>query len=280
MATDGEMRDEEEKKSVSIEAIRKKFTECCSFVYFDFSIEPMMVGEVKHCSYFELDKMTNFKNPAEIQKTFTGNYSMALLLKDLANTHPSLVKLYRYCFDTRLAVVYDAKFTSVQLSDVLLSVFDFGYVSNHVNEDANIPVKVRVGGDAPEILEERRECFDKHIIRTSLKYCRIYRYKNVFLCYEMNISRKFVRQNERYFLHDLCYLDFMNVCLFTYCIFFAPDLILSQIKKVSKVITYVLHLLYTCIGGCVVDLKLQNILLEEVMNFRNYFYTRDIFLCH
>jgi len=31
------------------------------------------------------------------------------------------VKLYRYCFDTRLAVVYDAKFTSVLLSDVLLS---------------------------------------------------------------------------------------------------------------------------------------------------------------
>ncbi|KAG5593761.1 hypothetical protein H5410_034993 [Solanum commersonii] len=272
MATDVGMRNEE-KKSVSIEAIQKKFSEwgCWPYQYqmynlhegfrdisrlpyplsmsssrevlmddddgfyeeckryqgFDFSIEPTMVGEAKHCSYSELDKMTNFKNPAEIQKTFIGRLfhgiivegsvtrpaivktwdyllpmkpwnaprldkfcdEIELLTDERVNTHPNLVKLYRYCFDTRLAVVYDAKFTSVLLSDVLLSddfgwndrmkvatqladlfswlhdkgtavgcvtascimideevnikVFDFGYVSNHVNEDTNIPVKVR-----------------------------------------------------------------------------------------------------------------------------------------
>ncbi|KAH0654780.1 hypothetical protein KY285_029662 [Solanum tuberosum] len=282
MATDVGMRNEE-KKSVSIEAIRKKFSEwgCWPYQYqmynlhegfrdisrlpyplsmsssrevlmddddgfyeeckryqgFDFSIEPTMVGEAKHCSYSELDKMTNFKNPAEIQKTFTGRLfhgiivegsvtrpaivktwdyllpmkpgnaprldkfcdEIELLTDERANTHPNLVTLYRYCFDKRLAVVYDAKFTSVLLSDVLLSddfgwndrmkvatqladlfswlhdkgtavgcvtascimideevnlkVIDFGYVSNHVNEDTNIPVKVRVGSDAPEIWE-------------------------------------------------------------------------------------------------------------------------------
>lgn len=35
--------------------------------------------------------------------------------------HPNLVKLYRYCCDTRLALVFDEEFTGLVLSDVLLS---------------------------------------------------------------------------------------------------------------------------------------------------------------
>lgn len=41
----------------------------CSF---DFSIEPTIVGKVKHCSYSDLDGITNFKNPEVIQKTISG----------------------------------------------------------------------------------------------------------------------------------------------------------------------------------------------------------------
>lgn len=193
--------EEEEKKCVSIEMIRAKFKECDVYPYyyqmfnfdesknwrhplftdtiadgavtaftkfckryqsFDFSIEPTIVGEVKHCSYSELEEITNFKDP-EIQKTLTGRLfhgtivegsvarpvivktwdylfctklenaprihkfcdEIELLTDERANTHSNLVKLYKYCFDKRLAVVYDAEFTGV-LSDVLLSD-DFGW---------------------------------------------------------------------------------------------------------------------------------------------------------
>lgn len=39
-----------------------------------------------------------------------------------------------------------------------------------------------------------------------------------------------------------------------------------------------LHLLYASICGCVVDLKPQNILLDEVRQFLDHFYISDIFM--
>ncbi|XP_019255750.1 PREDICTED: probable receptor-like protein kinase At5g56460 isoform X1 [Nicotiana attenuata] len=124
-----------------------------------------------------------------------------LFTDERANTHPNLLKLYRYCYETRLAAVYDEKFTRL-LSDVLLAddfewddrikvatqladllawlhekrvavgsviascvmideevnikVFDFGHVSNHVSEDCKIPVKARVGREAPEVVAGER----------------------------------------------------------------------------------------------------------------------------
>ncbi|XP_016579705.1 probable LRR receptor-like serine/threonine-protein kinase At1g53420 isoform X3 [Capsicum annuum] len=213
---------------------RKSFTETCKrYESFDFSIEPVVDGKVKHCSCSELDIITNFEDSL-IQKTLTGRLfrgtivegsvsrpaivktwdyllpmelengprlykfcdEIELLTNERANKHPNLVKFYKCCFDRRLAVVYDAEFTRV-LSDVLLDddfgwdkrikvaiqladllswlhkngiavgsvtiecimiddevnikVFDFGYVSNHVNEDTTISALVRVGQEAPEI---------------------------------------------------------------------------------------------------------------------------------
>ncbi|PHT75275.1 hypothetical protein T459_18797 [Capsicum annuum] len=131
-------------------------------VSFDFSIEPVVDGEVKHCSYTVLESITNFKDSL-IQKTLTrrlfrgtiveGSVSrpaivktwdyflpmklenvphlykfcdeIELLTNEGANTHPNLVKLYTCCFERRLAVVYDAEFTRV-LSNVLLDD-DFGW---------------------------------------------------------------------------------------------------------------------------------------------------------
>ncbi|XP_060171526.1 salt tolerance receptor-like cytoplasmic kinase 1 [Lycium barbarum] len=167
-----------------------------------FSIEPETVGEVKLCSYSELQNITDFKSASLIQELFREDCSMApldeieLLTDEKANTHPNLVKLYTFCWGTRLAAVYDEKFTRV-LSDVLLAdhfgwdnrinvatqladlfawfhgkriaigsvtpscvmideelnakVFDFGFVSNNVNEDCEIKVKAEVGSDAPEV---------------------------------------------------------------------------------------------------------------------------------
>ncbi|KAM3267268.1 LEAF RUST 10 DISEASE-RESISTANCE LOCUS RECEPTOR-LIKE PROTEIN KINASE-like 1.3 isoform X1 [Capsicum chacoense] len=218
---------------------RKSFTETCKrYESFDFSIEPVVDGKVKHCSCSELDIITNFKDYL-IQKTLTGRLfrgtivegsvsrpaivktwdyllpmelengprlykfcdEIELLTNERANKHPNLVKFYKCCFDRRLAVVYDAEFTRV-LSDVLLDddfgwdkrikvaiqladllswlhkngiavgsvtiecimiddevnikVFDFGYVSNHVNEDTTISALVRVGQEAPEIFSGTR----------------------------------------------------------------------------------------------------------------------------
>ncbi|PHT75276.1 hypothetical protein T459_18798 [Capsicum annuum] len=139
------------------------FTDFCkSNESFDFSIEPVVDGEVKHCSYAELNIITNFKDSL-IQKTLTGRLfrgtivegsvsrpaivktwdyflpmkleklprlykfcdEIELLTDERANTHPNLVKLYKCCFDRRLEAVYDAEFTRV-LSDVLLDD-DFGW---------------------------------------------------------------------------------------------------------------------------------------------------------
>ncbi|CAN4113561.1 unnamed protein product [Withania somnifera] len=145
------------------DSMLKDFTETCKdYERFDFSIEPTVFGEVKHCSYSKLEEITNFKDP-EIQKTLTGRLfrgtiveesvarpaivktmdflfcsrfgnerrlckfcdEIELLTGERTNKHPNLVKLYKYCFDKRLAFVYDAEFTGV-LSDVLLSD-DFGW---------------------------------------------------------------------------------------------------------------------------------------------------------
>ncbi|KAM3220827.1 hypothetical protein P3L10_020095 [Capsicum annuum] len=235
------VNEKKEEKKVSIEMMHhivnrtiEYFTDFCkSNESFDFSIEPVVDGEVKYCSYAELNSITNFKDSL-IQKTLTGRLFLGtivegsvsrpaivktwdyflpmkleklprlykfcdeieLLTDETANTHPNLVKLYKCCFDRRLEAVYDAEFTRV-LSDVLLDddfgwdkrmkvatqladlfswlhkngiavgsvtadcimiddevnikVFDFGYVSNHVNEDTKISPLVCVGRDAPEI---------------------------------------------------------------------------------------------------------------------------------
>ncbi|XP_059285721.1 wall-associated receptor kinase-like 8 [Lycium ferocissimum] len=229
----------DEERMSSIEMIRKKLRAVeylglsfkCSF---KFSIEPETVGEVKLCSYSELQNITDFKSASLIQETLSGRLfhgtigegsktrpalvktwdflrpedkrhaqhpykfcdEIELLTDEKANTHPNLVKLYTFCWDTRLAAVYDEKFTRV-LSDVLLAdhfgwdnrinvatqladlfawfhgkriaigsvtpscvmideelnakVFDFGFVSNHVNEDCEIKVKAEVGNDDPEV---------------------------------------------------------------------------------------------------------------------------------
>ncbi|KAM3267271.1 hypothetical protein P3S67_032535 [Capsicum chacoense] len=274
---DVEMINEKEEKKVSIAMIRKKFEEwdylpyhyqmwnkdesdrwpprfwtyecvnrdiecftdfCKSNESFDFSIEPVVDGEVKHCSYSELESIANFKDSL-IQKTLTGRLfrgtivegsvsrpaivktwdfflpielenvphlykfcdEIELLTDERSNTHPNLMKLYSCCFDRRLAVVYDAEFTRV-LSNVLLDddfgwdkrmkvatqladlfswlhkngiavgsvtadcimiddevnikVFDFGYLSNHVNEDTKISVLAGIGREAPEIFTRTR----------------------------------------------------------------------------------------------------------------------------
>ncbi|XP_009592541.1 putative serine/threonine-protein kinase PBL18 [Nicotiana tabacum] len=216
------------------------FYERCNYYQsFKFSIEPMIVGEVKLCTYSELQNITDFKPESLIQKTLSGRLfcgtigegsekrpaivktwdfllplgdehtqrlhkfcdEIELFTDERVNTHPNLSKLYRYCYETRLAAVYDEKFTRV-LSDVLLAddfgwddrikvatqladllawlheksvavgsvtascimideevnikVFDFGHFSNHVSEDCKIPVKARVGREAPEVVAGER----------------------------------------------------------------------------------------------------------------------------
>jgi len=54
-----------------------------------------MVGEVKHCSYFELDKMTNYKNRAEIQRTLTGRLFHGIIVEGTV-TRPAIVKTWDY----------------------------------------------------------------------------------------------------------------------------------------------------------------------------------------
>ncbi|KAK4374902.1 hypothetical protein RND71_005579 [Anisodus tanguticus] len=111
----------DEERMSGIEMIKKKLDEC-----FKFSIEPEIVGEVKLCSYSELQKITDLKPQSLIQKTLSGTLfhgtidKMELLTNEKANTHPNLVKLYTFCWDTRLAAVYDEEFTRV-LPDVLLA---------------------------------------------------------------------------------------------------------------------------------------------------------------
>lgn len=56
-----------------------------------------MVGEVKHCSYSELDKITNIKNPAEIQKTLTGRLFHGTIVEGSV-TRPAIVKTWDYVF--------------------------------------------------------------------------------------------------------------------------------------------------------------------------------------
>ncbi|MCE3050258.1 hypothetical protein HAX54_046761 [Datura stramonium] len=93
---------------------------------FDFSIEPMIIGEVKHYSFSDSQGITNFKNGEEIQETLLGRLfhgsidEIELLTDEKSNTHPNLVKLYGYCFDRRLAAIYDEKLTTV-LSNMILA---------------------------------------------------------------------------------------------------------------------------------------------------------------
>ncbi|OIS96928.1 hypothetical protein A4A49_60604 [Nicotiana attenuata] len=112
------------------------FYERCNYyqIYFKFSLEPMIVGEVNLCTYSELQNITDFKPESLIQKTLSGRLFrgtigegsekrpaiIELFTDERANTHPNLLKLYRYCYETRLAAVYDEKFTRL-LSDVLLA---------------------------------------------------------------------------------------------------------------------------------------------------------------
>nr|XP_018622907.2 probable serine/threonine-protein kinase PBL18 [Nicotiana tomentosiformis] len=202
---------------------------------FNFSIEPVIVGGVRLCSYSELQKITDFKYENILRKTLSGRLfhgiigersekrrafvktwdlllpmqdghaqllpkfcdEIELFTDEKANTHQNLVKLCMFCCYKRLAAVYecDEKFTrllsnvllddefrwddwikvATQLADLLaflhekgtavgcvtascimideemnIKVFDFGYVSCHVNEDSKIPVEYLVGREAPE----------------------------------------------------------------------------------------------------------------------------------
>ncbi|XP_006343597.1 probable receptor-like protein kinase At5g56460 isoform X2 [Solanum tuberosum] len=149
---------------IARQSLQSFYRACKRFESFDFSIEPTIVGKVKHCSYSDLDGITNFKNPEVIQKTISGRLfqgtivegsekrsvivktwdfhlpmrdalqclttfcdEIELFTDERVNMHPNLVKLYRYCCDTRLALVFDEEFTGLVLSDVLLSD-DFGWV--------------------------------------------------------------------------------------------------------------------------------------------------------
>ncbi|WMV36412.1 hypothetical protein MTR67_029797 [Solanum verrucosum] len=149
---------------IAHQSLQSFYRACKRFESFDFSIEPTIVGKVKHCSYSDLDGITNFKNPEVIQKTISGRLfqgtivegsekrsvivktwdfhlpmrdalqclttfcdEIELFTNERVNMHPNLVKLYRYCCDTRLALVFDEEFTGLVLSDVLLSD-DFGWV--------------------------------------------------------------------------------------------------------------------------------------------------------
>ncbi|PHU11070.1 hypothetical protein BC332_18000 [Capsicum chinense] len=268
------VNEKKEEKKVSIEMMHhivnrtiEYFTDLCkSNESFDFSIEPVVDGEVKHCSYAELNSITNFKDSL-IQKTLTGRLfrgtivegsvsrpaivktwdyflpmkleklprlykfcdEIELLTDERANTHPNLVKLYKCCFiggwklsmmqsspescqtffwmvltissimmnyvartlqkcqwvlvgfskndfgwDKRMKVatqladlfswlhkngiaVGSVTADCIMIDDeVNIKVFDFGYVPNHVNEDAKISPLVRVGRDAPEIYSRIR----------------------------------------------------------------------------------------------------------------------------
>lgn len=143
---------------IARQSLQSFYRACKRFESFDFSIEPTIVGKVKHCSYSDLDGITNFKNPEVIQKTISGRLfqgtivegsekrsvivktwdfhlpmrdalqclttfcdEIELFTDERVNMHPNLVKLYRYCCDTRLALVFDEEFTGLVLSDVLLS---------------------------------------------------------------------------------------------------------------------------------------------------------------
>ncbi|OIS96929.1 hypothetical protein A4A49_10156 [Nicotiana attenuata] len=117
------------------------YEQCNYYQSFKFSLEPTIVDDVKLCSYSELQDITDFKAESLIQKTLSGRLfrgtigegsekrpaidEIELFTDEGANTHPNLLKLYRYCYEMRLAAVYDEKFTRV-LSDVLLAD-DFGW---------------------------------------------------------------------------------------------------------------------------------------------------------
>ncbi|OIS97248.1 hypothetical protein A4A49_12442 [Nicotiana attenuata] len=190
--TDAEMRgeNEEQMKVSCIQIMREKLKECCHLAYyfqpfndhwhipllseeakrynhesfhhfcsdyssFEFPSLPVIDGEVKHCSYSELEKITDFKTENFIQTTHSGRLFRGtitkgsekrpvivktwdfLLLRDhlcsirplkfcdeielyeTASAHPYLIKLSTYCCERRLAAVYDEEFIA-DLSDVLL----------------------------------------------------------------------------------------------------------------------------------------------------------------
>ncbi|CAH9051827.1 unnamed protein product [Cuscuta europaea] len=139
--------------------IASKFDETCSLnSSFSFSMDPVIIGGVKPCSYSELESITDFKVPdsfvsrACVGRLFRGTinkgfekrqvivktwdfpfpsgihfHDMPARFCDLielytdneVSKHPYLAKLYTYCYEKRLAAVFDQKFTAV-LSDMLL----------------------------------------------------------------------------------------------------------------------------------------------------------------
>ncbi|XP_059287857.1 LEAF RUST 10 DISEASE-RESISTANCE LOCUS RECEPTOR-LIKE PROTEIN KINASE-like 1.2 [Lycium ferocissimum] len=143
---------------------------CNEYISFNFQIETRMVGGVRLCSHSELQQITDFNQDSDrfIRKTLHGRLfhgtvgegsekrsafvktwdfvlpyrpiqsyrpyyfcnEIELFTNKNANTHPNLAKLSTFCCDTRLAAVYDGKFTRV-LSDVL-PADDFGW-DNRIN---------------------------------------------------------------------------------------------------------------------------------------------------
>ncbi|KAM3336943.1 hypothetical protein P3S68_032643 [Capsicum galapagoense] len=136
---DVEMINEKKEKKVSIEMMRKKFEEwdvlpyhyqmwnkdesddwpprfwtyesvnrtieyftdfCKSNESFDFSIEPVVDGEVKHCSYTVLESITNFKDSL-IQKTLTRRLFRGSIVEGSVS-RPAIVKTWDYFLPMKL----------------------------------------------------------------------------------------------------------------------------------------------------------------------------------
>ncbi|XP_060172159.1 uncharacterized protein LOC132603225 [Lycium barbarum] len=224
-------------ESGHLQMLQRFLDTCDQFKSFDFSIKPMKAGGVKLCSYSELQQITDFKrfsletlSGRLFRGTIREGYEerpvvvktcdlllpyrdghferlpkfcdeIELFMDEKANTHKNLAKLYAFCCDKRLAVVYDENVTcrlsdvflnddfgwdlrinvATQLADLLswlhekriavgsiiascimideevnIKVFDFGFVSNHVNEDSKIPVEFFIGREAPEAIKGKR----------------------------------------------------------------------------------------------------------------------------
>ncbi|CAH9099044.1 unnamed protein product [Cuscuta epithymum] len=146
--------------------LASEFDAKCSFYSsnFSFSMDPVIIGGVKPCSYSELESITDFKVPctpclkAYVRRLFSGTidkgfekrpvivktwdfpfvggyyfYNVPDKFCDLiefytdpeVRNHPNLAKLSMYCYEKRLAAVFDEKFTVV-LSEMLLDD-EFGW---------------------------------------------------------------------------------------------------------------------------------------------------------
>ncbi|MCD7471107.1 hypothetical protein HAX54_011394 [Datura stramonium] len=68
---------------------------CHSYKSFDFSIEPMIIGELKNYSFSELQAMTNFKRGMEIQETLSGRLFHGTIVEGSVN-RPVIVKTWDF----------------------------------------------------------------------------------------------------------------------------------------------------------------------------------------